>query len=137
MAFQVEDKAQYEAELDKLTQQSAAIDSELQAMMQLKMGLYAELRRASQYNTMIKPPGMLLSELDKKSETVEPSPSRQSATQLSLRAKYQDHQSQIEQIDSDIEQKCLEKSMSYNKIQQIKQQIFNREMSLNLLVKNI
>jgi len=47
VAFQVQDKAQYEAELDKLTQQSAAIDSELQAMMQLKMGLYAELRRAS------------------------------------------------------------------------------------------
>jgi len=47
VAFQVEDKAQYEAELDQLTQQSAAIDTELQSMMQLKMGLYAELRRAS------------------------------------------------------------------------------------------
>ena len=80
---------------------------------------------------------MLLSELDKKSETVEPSASRQSTAQLALRAKYSDHQSQIEQIDSDIEQKCLDKSKSYNKIQQIKQQIFNREMSLNLLVKNI
>jgi chromosome segregation ATPase len=137
VAFQVEDKAQYEAELDQLTQQSAAIDTELQSMMQLKMGLYAELRRASQYNTVVKPPGMLLSELDKKSETVEPSTSKQSTTQLALRAKYSDHQSQIEQIDSDIEQKCLDKSKSYNKIQQIKQQIFNREMSLNLLVKNI
>jgi hypothetical protein len=47
VAFQVQDKAQYEAELATLTQQSSTIDSELQAMMQLKMGLYAELRRAS------------------------------------------------------------------------------------------